>query len=362
MSTAPCRSAGTVTVTDEIGSSTTVPASASAAFTPIDAAVRNAISDESTECDLPSSSSTRTSTTGCPCGPPPASASRAPLDGGDVRRGTEPPVTESTNSNPSPGGSGESRSCTTANWPWPPDCFLSLPSTWAEPGDRLAVRDRCRTRRHVHAEHAGEALDRDRDVRVAEAAQDRLVAGAVDDERRVLRRRAARARPTASRRRTARPGSSVTAKTGARRGSAAGRAVPLARDQSSEPDGDPVELRDRADLAGRERADGQVLGPAQPEQPVDALVGAGRRVVQLVARAQHAREHLEHRDLPDERVGHGAEHVHEELAVGVRRDPVLGAAALAVGRAADDDAAVVLERRRRQLADEVGDAVDARAR
>ena len=96
--------------------------------------MRNAISDESTECDLPSKSSTRTSTTGCPCGPPEASASRAPFStAGMYVRGTEPPTTESTNSKPPPGGSGETRNCTTANWPWPPDCFLSLPSTCAFP-------------------------------------------------------------------------------------------------------------------------------------------------------------------------------------------------------------------------------------
>ncbi|CPU66330.1 Uncharacterised protein [Mycobacteroides abscessus] len=62
--TSPCASGGTVTVTAETGSSTTVPAVASASRTPTPPAVRNAMSDESTECALPSRTSTRRSTTG----------------------------------------------------------------------------------------------------------------------------------------------------------------------------------------------------------------------------------------------------------------------------------------------------------
>jgi hypothetical protein len=52
--TSPCAAIGTVTETRLIGSSTVVPAACSASRTPVAAAVRNAMSEESTECDLPS--------------------------------------------------------------------------------------------------------------------------------------------------------------------------------------------------------------------------------------------------------------------------------------------------------------------
>ena len=56
---------------------------------------------------------------------------RALLDGRDVgarHRAAHDGVDELE---PAAGGSGLTRSCTTANWPWPPDCFLSLPSARA---------------------------------------------------------------------------------------------------------------------------------------------------------------------------------------------------------------------------------------
>ena len=117
----------------------------------------------------------------------------------------------------------------------------------------------------------------------------------------------------------------LTANTGARLGSGAGRAVPLFRDQSREPDGDPVSLATAPTSPARSSPTGRCSAPAQPEEAVDALVGAGGGVVQPVARVHDAGEHLEHRHLPDERVGDGAEHVHERFAAWIRGDPELGA-------------------------------------
>ena len=100
-----------------------------------------------------------------------------------------------------------------------------------------------------------------------------------------------------------------------------------------------------------------MLRAAQSEQRRHPLFRPGRGVAQPIARPQRPREHLEHRDLADERVGDGAEDVHDGLAVGVRCDAHLGAA-VALRGAADDDPAVVIARGGRQGAQQIGDAVD----
>ncbi len=48
-------------------------------------------------------------------------------------RGMAPPTIESTKLKPSPRPTGSTRRLATANWPWPPVCFLTLPSASALP-------------------------------------------------------------------------------------------------------------------------------------------------------------------------------------------------------------------------------------
>ncbi len=48
-------------------------------------------------------------------------------------RGITPPTIASTNSKPDPRSVGSTRSHAIANCPWPPVCFLSLPSASAVP-------------------------------------------------------------------------------------------------------------------------------------------------------------------------------------------------------------------------------------
>jgi hypothetical protein len=97
--------------------------------------------------------------------------------------------------------------------------------------------------------------------------------------------------------------------------------------------------------------------PAQAEQRRHPLFDAGGGIAQPVARAKRSRQHLEHRDLADERVGHGAEDVHDGLAVGVRRHTHLGAALALLGAAADHDPAVVVACGRRQCAEQIRHAI-----
>ena len=56
-------------------------------------------------------------------------------------RGMAPPTIWSTNSKPPPRSSGSTRRKATPNWPWPPVCFLYLPSASASWRDRLPVGD-----------------------------------------------------------------------------------------------------------------------------------------------------------------------------------------------------------------------------
>ena len=76
----------------------------------------------------------------------------------------------------------------TANWPWPPDCFLCRPSASAGLRDRLPVADLHVLGGEVDAELPLEALEGDGQVRLAGAPEDGLVGllVAVDDEGRIL--------------------------------------------------------------------------------------------------------------------------------------------------------------------------------
>ena len=114
------------------------------------------------------------------------------------------------------------------------------------------------------------------------------------------------------------------------------------------------ELGHAADVAGGQRVDRLVLLAPHHEQAVQALVGAGAAVHEVVVVADRAGQHLEQRHLADERVGDRLEHEGERLAVGVGRHLDLGVAGPhgggpVAGRGTDLD-------------EEVGEPVDAHLR
>ena len=97
-----------------------------------DPAIWNAASEESTLCALPPIRVTRRSTIGCPCTPR-SSWVRTPFSTlGMNCRGTAPPTTLSTNSNPPPSGRGSTSIWATAYCPCPPDCLTCRPRPPAE--------------------------------------------------------------------------------------------------------------------------------------------------------------------------------------------------------------------------------------
>ncbi len=105
-------------------------------------------------------------------------------------RGTEPPTTLSTNSNPEPSGSGSTSMSHTAYWPCPPDCLTCRALAGGLPGERLAQRHHERLLLDVHRVPAGQPLEDDVGVRLAHAPQDELVGLGVvlDPDARVLGR------------------------------------------------------------------------------------------------------------------------------------------------------------------------------
>ena len=112
---APTNSSGTTTSTAMIGSSSTEPAFSSASRMPIEAAILNERSDESTSWYLPSTRRTAMSTTGIAREPaalrrPPRSPGAPP---GTNSIGTAPPFTAFSNVKPSPGLPGPTSSTTT---------------------------------------------------------------------------------------------------------------------------------------------------------------------------------------------------------------------------------------------------------
>ena len=102
--------------------------------------------------------------------------------------GMAPPTTWSTNWKPSPRSSGSMRIDATPNWPWPPLCFLYLPSASACVRDALAVGDEHLLGGHLDAELARQPLGGDRQMGLARAPQDGLVrlVDPLDEEGRVL--------------------------------------------------------------------------------------------------------------------------------------------------------------------------------
>ena len=103
-------------------------------------------------------------------------------------RGIAPPTIASANSNPDPRSSGSTRRNAIPNCPWPPVCFLYLPSASASAGDRLAVRDLDVLGVDLDAELALQPFEGDAEVGLAHAPQQRLVGlrVAFDAQRRVL--------------------------------------------------------------------------------------------------------------------------------------------------------------------------------
>ena len=90
-------------------------------------------------------------------------------------RGIAPPTILSANSKPVPRSSGSTRRNATPNCPWPPVCFLYLPSASAFAGDRLPVRHLDVFGLDLDTQLPVQPLERDAEVRLAHAPQQRLV-------------------------------------------------------------------------------------------------------------------------------------------------------------------------------------------
>ncbi len=87
------------------------------------------------------------------------------------------------------------------------------------------------------------------------------------------------------------------------------------------------QLGDSAEVAGHDLVDRQVLLAAQVEQPVQPFLGGRCRVDESIVAVHGAGQDLEQRDLTDELVGDGLEHVGHRGARGVgRHRNLLGAA------------------------------------
>ena len=104
----------------------------------------------------------------------------------------------------------------------------------------------------------------------------------------------------------------------------------------------------------RRRSVGSCSLPRRWNRPCSRSSAPVRRVDELVVGADGARQHLEQRELADVGVGDGLEHERQRLAGGVGGDLGL--------RVAGVDGDRPVGRRRADLADEVGQAVDADAR
>ncbi len=134
--TAPTYSSDTSTDSSSTGSSMCTVVALAASLRASAPAVWKAMSEESTECALPSVSVTLMSTTGYPAATPRSIWVRTPFSTEGMNcRGTAPPTTLSTNSKPPPEGSGSTSMSQTAYCPWPPDCFTCRPWPSALPAN-----------------------------------------------------------------------------------------------------------------------------------------------------------------------------------------------------------------------------------
>lgn len=134
LKTGPWYSSGSSTATSATGSSSRIAVREAASRSASAPADWKAASEESTEWALPSTSVTRTSTSGWPSPTPFSSWARTPFSTEGMKFfGTAPPTTWSTNSNPVPPGSGSTRSSQIAYCPCPPDCLTRRPCPVAVP-------------------------------------------------------------------------------------------------------------------------------------------------------------------------------------------------------------------------------------
>ena len=127
-------SLGTAILTWKIGSSSTGPHFGMPSRIASCAALRNAMSDESTVWYWPSVSVTAMSTTGKPSGPRVEILAHAGLDRRNVllrHHAAGDPYRRRTK--PAPRGNALISMCTSPNSPWPPDCFLCRACWLTEP-------------------------------------------------------------------------------------------------------------------------------------------------------------------------------------------------------------------------------------
>ena len=172
----------------------------------------------------------------------------------------------------------------------------------------------------VDPELARHALDRHADMGVAEAAQNGLscLFHSVDPQRRILRLKLGEgiAELVVVALGVGHDGHSEL-------GRAAGRRYDLHRRtlRRQRIGGVGVgQLRHRGDVSRHHLGYAGLLLAAEQEQAVQPFFRACRAVQQAVVGLDRAGEHLEHRELADEGIGDGLEHVGEGLATGVGRN------------------------------------------
>ena len=312
----PWFASGTVTTSSLTGSSSTGPAFASASFSPCAAAVLNAISELSTECAFPSKQVTRTSTIGKPSAPPDSAVSVTPFStAGMYWRGMTPPTILSTNSTPASALGRLDPQPRDRELPVTAALLLHLAFGFGFAADGLAVRDAYLFGLDLDAEFPRQALERDGEVGLAHAAEQRLVrlGVALDPEHRVfLLQPVQRVGELVlvglglgvDRHREQRFGQRERLDLRRRalgREHVAGREV--------------VELGDRGDVAGRDLLDRVLLLAAHGEELVQALVGVRARVDQHLVVLHRTAEHLEEVHVTDVGVDDRLEHLHRGLPV-----------------------------------------------
>ena len=229
-----------------------------------------------------------------------------------------PPTISSTNSRPAPRSERLDDQGHDGELAVPAALLLEPALGLSGDGDRLPVGDADLVGGDRHPELPGQALEGDGEVQVALAAELGLVdlVVATDHQRRVVLDQAVQRvgelvlvggvdgrdrDPVHGLRRRAGPGP--------HRGALGGEGVA---------GGGGGELGHRGDVAGRRpRSTSTCSRPRSVNKRVEPLVGAGAGVHQVVVGSDGARQHPEHRDLADERVGGGAEDLERGRA---RRD------------------------------------------
>mmetsp|Transcript_17777 Transcript_17777/g.40738 ORF Transcript_17777/g.40738 Transcript_17777/m.40738 type:complete len:242 (-) Transcript_17777:1466-2191(-) len=125
--TSPIDSSGVVTSTFISGSISLAPASRRPLRAAARPAISNAITDESTSWNAPSTSVALQPITGKPASTPDDMTDSSPLaTPGMYSLGTVPPLISCAKRKPPSSSSGSNLTITLANWPEPPDCFLCV--------------------------------------------------------------------------------------------------------------------------------------------------------------------------------------------------------------------------------------------